>query len=128
MSTNRIFESMLKDVPLKDQESFPNVRRLVGAFSVGLKAGNSTTDNICQILFPCYTPAAIWGKVQGRNTCQATANFCPGLAVSCGFCGIISTFSCPVVCPISAVYCGASGFACAVKAEEPEETEEPEEP
>ena len=60
--------------------------------------------------------------LQGRITCDQSARFCPGIAIGCGLCAILSPDTCSAICPISAVYCGTAGYVCKDPEEEPETT------
>ena len=47
------------------------------------------------------------------DSCSLNGKVCPGIAIGCGLCAIMQIDSCPVLCPVSAVYCGSSGYICA---------------
>ena len=37
------------------------------------------------------------------------------MSIACGLCAIISPESCVTVCPVAAIFCGSSGYACTIK-------------
>ena len=57
-------------------------------------------------------------------TCKQIGNLCPGVSISCGLCAILSPESCGAVCPVAAIYCGTSGYACGIKAAKAQSTED----
>ena len=54
---------------------------------------------------------------QGRATCAAAGNLCPGVSIGCALCGIFLDGTCSVQCTIAGLYCGMSGYACRAEAE-----------
>ncbi|QQP51599.1 Uncharacterized protein FKW44_013016, partial [Caligus rogercresseyi] len=40
------------------------------------------------------------------------------ISISCALCAMVAPDTCGVVCPVAALYCGTSGYACMGKEEE----------
>ena len=54
---------------------------------------------------------------EGRTTCAASGNLCPGVNIGCSLCGIFLDGTCSLQCTIAGFYCGISGYACMAEAE-----------
>jgi len=106
--TIEMLRAMLDEIGPSSHHQFPSVRRIVAAYTVGAGVAEGASGDICQWLFPC-----IQSETEGRSPCSVTSKICPGIAIGCGLCAIMQIDSCPFICPISAVYCGSSGYVCA---------------
>ncbi|TRY78482.1 hypothetical protein TCAL_12051 [Tigriopus californicus] len=109
-NTIEMMQTMLNEFGDDNVQKFPHIRQLVASFGVG----RQTEDmQMCKWLFPCQTPIEATSVVSGRSTCKAASKVCPGIAITCGLCSILSPQTCSAVCPVTAIYCGTSGYVCA---------------
>lgn len=116
----------MKDDKAGKQQIFPNIHKTLASFQVG----SSTNDlKLCEQLFPCQSMSAEElvsdalvspgsSLRQGRATCVAAGNLCPGVSIGCSLCGIFLDSTCSLQCTIAGMYCGISGYACRAEAEE----------
>merc|ERR1711893_39761 len=98
MDTFTVFLSKIKNSAKRNTK---NIDNLLGAVEVGKALGK----NACNALYTCATP-------QGRVTCPAASNICPGLAMSCSMCGIFAPALCGASCTAAGLYCGVAGYSC----------------
>jgi len=96
------------------RQKYPHISQLIASYTVG----KSTKDRrLCTSLFPCND-----GHIQDAEarqfSCKQIGKICPGVSLSCGLCAVLSPESCGAVCPVAAIFCGTSGYACTIKAKE----------
>lgn len=113
-NTIEMMKTMLDEFGDDDTQKFPNIRQLVASFGVGQQ---TESVQMCKWLFPCDTPIEATSVVRGRSTCKAASKICPGISITCGLCSILSPHTCAAVCPVTAIYCGTSGYVCATSQE-----------
>ena len=99
---------------------------LIYSFSVG---ATTRDPALCEQLFSCRDSSASSlldaaldvtpepNMRQGRATCAAAGNLCPGVSIGCALCGIFLDSTCSAQCTIAALYCGVSGYACKAEAD-----------
>ena len=51
---NRMLRAMLDEMGPSSHRQFPNVRRIVAAFTAGGAVSKDASADICQWLFPCF--------------------------------------------------------------------------
>jgi len=102
------------------RQKYPHISQLVASYTVG----KSTQDrSLCASLFPCND--GIIQDVEARQfSCKQIGKICPGVSLSCGLCAVLSPESCGAVCPVAAIFCGTSGYACSIKSKEEADEQE----
>jgi len=110
------------------KEDLPNMRQLLASNAVGKSAGDLS---LCESLFPCgvgvrhllqealhvageeEVEEAAAGKM---TSCDVSGSLCPGIVVGCSVCAMFSPGVCDDTCLIAGLYCGTTGYACAIEA------------
>jgi len=136
----KVMEAILANSPASTE--LPSVQQLVAAYNVGSMTKNA---QLCRWLFPCSSAAKAVNseasEVTSRRmseeddeaearfvTCKHISRLCPGVSLSCGLCAVFGPDSCSIVCPVGAIYCGTSGYACALESAKKNKKEEDKKP
>jgi len=51
---------------------------------------------------------------KGRSLCDGAGSLCPGIVIGCSLCGMFSPGVCDDTCIVAGLYCGTTGYACAM--------------
>ena len=101
--------------------------------AVGKSAGDLS---LCESLFPCGVGVRhllqealhvaggekqegeedVEGAVGKMTSCDVSGSLCPGIVVGCSVCAMFSPGVCDDTCLIAGLYCGTTGYACAIEA------------
>jgi len=97
-------------------EDLVNIGKLKTSYEVG---SNMEDSSICHQLFRCNLEENFELKPANRNflpECENIGAVCPGAGISCALCGLFLPPACSNVCPMAALFCGASGYLCMLQA------------
>jgi len=92
----------------------PNMRKIKSAFELGQASKKSA---LCDQVFACAkTDIDLPLPSVGRSEvdCSDLAQVCPGLAIGCNLCGMFIPGLCAATCPMAGLFCGGSGYLCAI--------------
>lgn len=110
------FEVINKVVENSAGRTLPNLMRVKTAFELGRETRNGA---MCERVFRCGkelnipTEAEVMARAAVPD-CDALDGVCPGLNIGCGLCGGTLPGVCGPLCPLAALFCGSSGYFCAL--------------
>jgi len=93
----------------------PNMQKIKAAFELGQR---TRRVNLCSEVFECANSEADIPipNPNSRKTvdCGGLGKVCPGLSIGCSLCGLFIPGLCGAVCPFAGIFCGSSGYLCAI--------------
>ena len=112
------FEVIDKVIEHSEGHTLPNLMKIKDAFELGRETSNAA---LCEKVFRCGKELNIptESEVMARAAvpdCDALDGVCPGLSIGCGLCGGALPGVCGPLCPLAALFCGSSGYFCALGA------------